>query len=154
MLTVRMIPRGKTLLAFFAIVAAVALAGGVFQPDAWYAALNKPPWNPPSAVFGPVWTVLYAMIAIGGWLLWTAGARTALKWWGAQLVLNALWSPLFFGAHRPDWALIDIVLMWIAIGGLVASSWSAKRAAALLFLPYWMWVSFATALNWWIWRAN
>lgn len=152
--TVRMIPRVKSLLVFLGIVAAVALLGGIFQPDAWYFSLKKPTWNPPPAVFAPVWTILYVMIAIGGWLLWTAGARTALMWWAAQLLLNGLWSPLFFGAHRADWALVDIVLMWIAIGGLIASSWRVKRAAALLFLPYWMWVSFATALNWSIWRLN
>ena len=130
-------------------VLAVASMGGLFRPDAWFVALKKPVWNPPSWIFGPVWTTLYVMIAIaGGRVFSAAGDRTApRRFWIVQLVLNGLWSLLFFGLHRIDLALIDIVGMVTAIAGFVGVTWKKDRIAAWLFLPYLAWVSFATVLN-------
>ena len=125
------------------------------MPGAWYESLVKPSWNPPNAVFGPVWTILYVMIAIGGWLLWQHGRpRVAIALWGAQMILNALWSYLFFGLKQPGVAFAEIVVMWLVIGALVIVSWRHSRAASLLFVPYLLWVSFAAVLNFTIWRLN
>ncbi|MCM2270608.1 MAG: tryptophan-rich sensory protein [Thermoanaerobaculia bacterium] len=137
------------LLAFVALVALAALPGVAFEPGGWYASLDKPAWTPPASLFGPVWAALYAAVAVAGWALWrrTGGRFTpALGLWGAQLVLNAAWSWIFFGLHRPGWALLDIGLLFACI---VAFIWSARRASPLsaaLFVPYALWVGFATVL--------
>lgn len=147
--------RYLSLLAFIALVALVALAAGQFMPGPWYAGLAKPSWMPPNWLFGPVWGVLYLMIAVAGWLVWrTQGAGAALGLWGAQLALNGLWSPVMFGAHSIGLALAVIVAMWLVIAAFIAVSWRPVRWAALLFLPYFAWVSYATALNFAIWRLN
>lgn len=136
----------------------VAYVGGAVTAPAvrdWYPTLNKPAWTPPAWVFGPVWTVLYAAMALSAWLVWRrVGWCGALWWWTAQLVLNALWSPVFFGMHRPDLALAVIVALWVAIAGTTVLFWQLSVLAGFLFLPYWFWVSFATALNFAIWRLN
>jgi len=124
----------------------------------WYADLHKPSWNPPPWVFGPVWTLLYVMMAVAAWLVvrekgW-ALSRGPLSLFFAQLILNFAWSFLFFAWHRPDLAFIDIVLLWVAIGMTTASFWNARPLAGKLFLPYWLWVSFAACLNLAIWRLN
>ena len=125
------------------------------MPGPWFESLAKPSWNPPNAVFGPVWTLLYIMIAIGGWLLWQNGRpRVALTLWGAQMILNALWSWLFFGLKNPGLAFADIIALWIAILALTITSWKTSRAASAMFVPYLLWVSFAAALNFAIWRLN
>lgn len=140
---------------FVAIVAAMALTAGQFMPGAWYAGLAKPSWTPPNWLFGPVWSVLYLMIAVAGWLAWDSAAAPSARWlWGAQLVLNGMWSPVMFGRHDIAMALAVIVLMWLAIAAFVAATWRPARTAALLFLPYLAWVSYATALNFAIWRLN
>jgi len=106
-------------------------------------------------VFGPVWTVLYIMIAIAGWVVWRAGDRgAALAAWSVALVLNALWSWLFFGRHAIGWALADILALGLAIVIFIVAAWNVSRTASLLFVPYLMWVSYATALNAAIWRLN
>ena len=135
---------------------AAAAGGAAFPPDDWYAALNKPAWNPPGWVFGPVWTTLYVMIATAGWLLWRRlGARSAaFAAWLIQVALNAAWTPLFFGLHKPAWALVDIVLLLAAIATTMALAWRAERWASWLLLPYLAWVAFATCLNAAIWRLN
>ncbi|MCO1577317.1 tryptophan-rich sensory protein [Crossiella sp. SN42] len=133
-----------------------ALAGTSTSAD--YLALRQPSWAPPSWLFGPVWTVLYAMIAISGWLLWrhTSGpaTRSALAAYGVQLALNAAWTPIFFGARLYGLAFAELVLMWVAIGVTVWRFFPLHRTAAVLLLPYWAWVSFAGALNFAIWRLN
>src|SRR5918998_5974246 len=104
------------LAGFGAAVAAAALLGvlGVTGTSAEYQSLQQPAWAPPSWLFGPVWTVLYAMIAVAGWLVWQrAGFGRAMWFWTAQLVLNAIWTPLFFGAGRYDLALVDIAVLWL-----------------------------------------
>jgi tryptophan-rich sensory protein len=145
------------LLGFGAAVVVAAGIGvlGVSDTSGEYAGLRQPAWAPPSALFGPVWSVLYATIAVAGWLAWRrAGFGPALWLWTAQLVLNAVWTPIFFGAGRYGLAFVDIVVLWVLIAATVASFWRLSRPAALLMLPYWAWVSFAAALNLAIWRMN
>ncbi|GGQ55566.1 TspO/MBR family protein [Couchioplanes azureus] len=143
--------------AFGAAVAAAALIGGlgVSGTAAEYQSLDQPSWAPPSWLFGPVWTLLYAMIAVAGWLVWRrSGWTPALTAYAVQLVLNAAWTPIFFGLGRYGLALADIVVLWLAIGVTVLLFRPVSRLAAGLLLPYWAWVTFATALNAAIWHAN
>jgi benzodiazapine receptor len=145
------------LAAFAAAVAAVALIGSLAVTGASteYASLRRPSWAPPSRLFGPVWTALYAMIAVSGWLVWRrVGLRPALLPYLAQLLLNAIWTPLFFGLGAYGWALVDIVVLWCVIATNAAVFWRLSRPAALLLVPYWLWVTFATALNASIWLLN
>lgn len=135
-----------------------SLAGIFFRPENWYEQLNKPSWNPPGWVFGPVWTTLYLLMGIAAWLVWKRagfrGARTTLIVFAIQLLLNAAWSPLFFGAKRPDLALIDIVLLWLAIAATLVCFWRVRPVAAMLLAPYLAWVSFALILNFALWQMN
>ncbi len=145
------------LAGFGAAVTAAALIGvlGVSGTSAEYQNLNQPSWAPPSWLFGPVWTVLYAMIAVAGWLVWRrTGWTAALTVYAVQLALNAVWTPIFFGFGRYGWALADIVLMWVLIGATIWLFRPVSKVAAALLVPYWAWVSFATALNAAIWNAN
>ncbi|MFF5175047.1 TspO/MBR family protein [Micromonospora sp. NPDC000089] len=145
------------LLGFGAAVAAAAALGGlgVSGTADEYADLRQPGWAPPSWLFGPVWTLLYALIAVAGWLVWRrVGFGPAVWAWCAQLVLNAIWTPLFFGAGRYGLAFAEILLMWLAIGVTVALFRRISRPATLLMLPYWAWVTFAAALNFSIWQLN
>lgn len=139
------------LLAFALAVAAAAAVGGlgVAGPAAEYQSLVRPSWAPPSWLFGPVWTVLYVMIALAGWVAWRrAGWTAGLTWYAIQLVLNAAWTPLFFGAGWYVAALVDIVALWLALGVTVVLFWRrSSRLAALLLVPYWVWVTYATALT-------
>lgn len=145
-----------TSLAVFAILTvAASLAGSQFMPDAWYAGLVKPSWTPPNWVFGPVWTVLYVMIALAGWFAWRAlGWGAATLTWGIQMALNALWSFLMFGQKNITLALVDIGLMWLAIVAFIVLTFKPAPKAAALFVPYLVWVSFAAALNFAIWQLN
>ncbi|MEQ1404062.1 TspO/MBR family protein [Neorhizobium sp. Rsf11] len=139
---------------------ALVLGGGLVigfatAPGAWYAALSKPPFNPPSWVFAPVWTALYIMIAIAGWRVWREGrSRVPMKLWLVQLVLNFAWSPIFFSAQRIDIALGVIVLLLVTIIGFIVISWQRDKNASLLFAPYAAWVTFASVLNGAIWLLN
>jgi translocator protein len=145
-------------LIWFAIVFIAAFIGSRFLPDAWFKQLKKPLWNPPNRVFAPVWTALYALMAIAVWLVWEAGgfdkAGSALALFIAQLVFNAAWSWLFFGQHRPDIALGDIILLWLLIIATMLAFSQLSILAALLLIPYLLWVSFASFLNFSIWRLN
>lgn len=149
------------LICFLFLAFAAAAVGGLATAssvDDWYQALNKPDWQPPDRVFGPVWTVLYITIGLAGWWVWRGRPwlriRIALAWYGAQLVLNALWSVLFFGLHAPGWALIEIMGLWGAIVGTVIAFFRLSPLAGLLLLPYLGWVTFAAGLNFAIWRLN
>ncbi|WP_018654535.1 TspO/MBR family protein [Actinomadura flavalba] len=138
------------LAVFLGLAAVAALVGalGVDGTTSTYAELDKPAWAPPSWLFGPVWTVLYVMIGISGWLVWARhGVHWSLTLWAVQLVLNALWTPIFFGEDAYRWAVVDIVALWIVIGILVAVFARLSRAAAWLLVPYWLWVTYAAALN-------
>ncbi|GAA2541200.1 tryptophan-rich sensory protein [Winogradskya consettensis] len=146
-----------SLAPFGAAVAVAALAGGlgVAGTASEYQSLRQPPWAPPSWLFGPVWTLLYVLIAVAGWLVWRrVGWTPALTAYAVQLVLNAIWTPIFFGFGQYGLALADIIVMWLMIGVTVFLFRPVSRLAAGLLLPYWAWVTFATALNAWIWHAN
>lgn len=146
------------LVGWVALSFAAGAIGAQFMPGAWYTELTKPSWNPPSAVFGPVWTLLYAMMGTAAWLVWRrhgfAGARTELLLFGSQLVLNAAWSFLFFGAHRIGLALLDIIALLVLILVLVRLFGRIERWAGWLMIPYAAWVAFAAALNTSIWQLN
>jgi len=146
------------LVALLAICYGVAAVGAQFMPGAWYEQLAKPSWTPPSWIFGPVWTVLYGMMAVAAWLVWkrhgVAGARWVLLLFAVQLALNGLWSWLFFGQENPGAAMVDIGALWLAILATILAFWRLSRLAAALLVPYLMWVSFAAALNFAIWRLN
>ena len=137
---------------------AVASLGAVFSPGEWYATLSKPAWNPPGWIFGPVWSALYTMMAVAAWLVWRQGGwkqqRKALLVFLVQLVLNALWSPLFFGLHWPGLAFAEILLLWVAIAWTITVFLHVHRLAAWLLVPYLAWVSFAAVLNGTLWRLN
>lgn len=149
---------GLVLTGFIAACFLAAASGAFFSPGAWYEGLKKPGWRPPNRLFAPVWTILYLMIAVSGWLVWReagfAAAALPLGVYALQLVLNAAWTPLFFGMHRPDLGLVDIVLVWLSIVATIALFLPISAAAALLLTPYLAWVTFATALNFAIWRLN
>jgi translocator protein len=122
----------------------------------WYQTLQKPAFNPPGWVFGPVWTLLYALMGVALFLLirqWP-GARLAIILFAVQLLLNAAWTPVFFGAHQIGAALVIIIAMWLAIAATMVSAWFVTPAVTWLLLPYLLWVSFATVLNGAFWRLN
>lgn len=135
--------------------AAPAVSAFIEMPGAWYAGLNKPAWNPPAWLFGPVWTLLYTLMAVAAWLVWKrVGLDKPLPLYFVQLALNAAWTPIFFSAHAIVPALIVIVALWVAI---LVTWLSFRRVSALagwLFVPYLGWVSFATYLNFTLWRLN
>ena len=153
--------RGKMILGlcgWLLLCFAAASPGAVFMPGEWFAALKKPAWNPPGWVFGPVWTALYAMMAVAAWLVWRRGGwkeqRKPLLIFLAQLALNAVWTALFFGLHRPGVAFAEIVLLWLAIVATLVAFRPVNRTAAWLLVPYLAWVSFAAVLNGTLWRLN
>ena len=136
-----------------------ASASAVFvSTDGWFAQLNKPSWNPPSWVFGPVWTLLYLMMAVAAWLVWREGGwqrqKLALVLFVIQWGFNALWTPLFFGLHLTGLALADITILWLVLLITVKAFWQVRPLAGALLVPYLAWVSFATVLNFAIWRLN
>lgn len=145
-----------------AIALAVGAVGGLATASSvttWYPGLDKPPFNPPNAVFGPVWTGLYVLMALAAWRIWRAGPadgrrRRALTLYGVQLALNLAWSLIFFGLRQPGLALAEVVVLLAAILATIAAFWPIDRPAALMLVPYAAWVTFATALNFEIWRLN
>ena len=146
------------LLGFIVFCFLVALTSAMFRPGDWYERLAKPSWRPPNWLFAPVWSVLYLMIAVSGWLVWIeagfARAPLPLAVYAVQLVLNAAWTPIFFGLHRLDLGFLDIVLVWLSIATTIALFYPIHLGAALLLLPYLAWVTFAAALNLAVWRLN
>lgn len=143
------------LLVFLAVTGLAAATGSLFRPGPWYAELAKPAWTPPNWLFPPVWTILYVMIAIAGWRVWKADGLGTLFWiWMIALVLNAAWSFLMFGQHQIGLAAIDIIALWVAIATFIFLAMPVDRLAGLLFIPYSVWVTYATALNITIYRMN
>jgi len=155
------LPRGLGIGIIVAATALSALAGGAVtrrKSRLWYRVIRKSPLNPPDAVFGPVWTVLYGLsttAAIRLFLAKPSGARSvSLAAWALQQVLNAAWSPLFFGKRKARLALADVCLLWLALGGLVPKAKQVDRVSGLLLAPYLAWVSFAAYLNSAVVRRN
>ena len=140
-------------LTTFALFLLLVMGGGIAigfttAPGAWYASLEKPFFNPPNWIFGPVWTVLYLMIAFVGWRVWQQEDGAILRrLWSAQLCLNFLWSPVFFAAQMPGLALVVIAGLMFVIVLFVGKAWHQDRVSALFFLPYAAWVGFASVLN-------
>jgi tryptophan-rich sensory protein len=140
--------------------AAAGIGRAVTTPKigTWYATLAKPSWNPPNWVFGPVWSALYFCMAVAAWLVWWQGgfseATLPLTLFGVQLVLNVLWSCIFFGLEMPGFAFAEVLLLWAAIAATMVTFWPRSMIAGLLFVPYLAWVSFASVLNYAIWRLN
>lgn len=132
------------------LTAAVGSAASIRAAE-FYGQLAQPSWSPPAWVFGPVWTALFLMMAVAAWLVWRAGEGSRLKLalglYGTQLVLNALWSWLFFGWQLGALALVEVVVFWVVIAATTVAFWRIHRGAGLLMLPYLAWVAFATVLN-------
>jgi tryptophan-rich sensory protein len=141
--------RSLSLLGFLVLVIGGGLAiGYLTAPGEWYADLAKPSFNPPGWIFGPVWTLLYVLIAVAGWRTFERDRRGwPMRLWWAQLALNFLWSPVFFAAHRIGLALVVILLMLTVIFGFIVAAWREDRVAVWLFAPYTAWVAFASMLN-------
>jgi tryptophan-rich sensory protein len=152
------LPAAAALIGWILLSFSAALPGAWFMPGSWYFALNKPSWNPPGFLFGPVWSTLYTLMGIAAWLVWKRGGSSAQKrpltLFLLQLALNALWTPLFFGAHLIGPALAEITLLWLAIAATIAAFLPVSRTAAALLLPYLLWVSFAAFLNFTLWNLN
>lgn len=145
------------LLRWLAISFVPALIGARFPAPEYYRRLETPSWAPPPWIFGPVWTVLYASMGVAAWLVARRSgfrSRGPLLLFGWQLVLNATWTPIFFGLRAPGLALVNIVLLWVAIAATLVAFLSRRTVAGVLLIPYLAWVTFASALNYAIWRRN
>ena len=146
-----------TLIGFAGAVMAAASTGAMFPPGRWYDALVKPNWTPPNWVFPVAWTVLYSAMAYAANRVSrtdAALAAPAVAFFVLQLVLNAVWSPVFFGLRRLGAAMVVLSLLWLSIAVMIWLFLRADLIAGLLVAPYIVWASYAGALNWWIWRAN
>jgi len=143
------------LIGFIVVTFCAPAVGVLTVPGSWYASLNKPAWNPPAWIFGPVWTFLYLLMAVAAWLVWKrVGWKSAVWLYMLQLVLNAAWTPIFFGAHELGWALAEIIVLWFAIVVTLLAFLNVSRVAGGMLVPYLVWVSFATFLNLTLWRMN
>lgn len=148
------------LIGWLAVCFAASVIGAVASIDAgeFYTQLLRPGWAPPGAVFGPVWTALYALMGIAAWQVWRAGGlganRLALGLFLAQLSLNALWSWLFFAWRLGGWAFVDVLLLLALIVATLVAFWRVRPDAGMLLVPYLLWVAFAAALNYSVWQLN
>lgn len=155
--------RSRNLLALAGWLVLSFLASGVgsiasINARSFYQDLQRPEWAPPGWVFGPVWTTLFALMAIAAWLVWRArgwrGAQAALTLFIVQLIVNALWSWLFFAWRWGTGAIVDVLLLWVLIVATIAAFWRVKRLASMLLVPYLLWVTYASALTIWIVQRN
>ena len=149
----------RPLMGLIILTLLVGASGTLFTEPAiptWYDALVKPSFNPPNWLFAPVWTTLYIAMAVAAWRVWkiTGLKSPEMTVWFVQLALNAIWTPLFFGAHLLLLALVEMALLWLAILATLILFWRRDRIAGLLFVPYLAWVSFAFTLNLALWRLN
>jgi tryptophan-rich sensory protein len=127
--------------------------------ESWYQTINKPSWNPPNWIFGPVWTTLYLMMGVALFLIWKSDSsdilkRTAIILFAVQLLLNFFWSFIFFDQQQIGWALVEIIALWLFIFMTIFAFGNISKIAAWLLVPYISWVSFATILNYTIWKLN
>ena len=140
------------LLAFVLSYGTAGIGAALTELGPWYFALRHPPWKPPDAAFGVIWSTIFTLCAFSAWLAWQAADTLALRrrvlcLFGANAVLNVLWSALYFKLQRPDWALFEVVFLWLSILALVMGLWRMSRWASLLLVTYWIWVSIAAVLN-------
>ena len=150
------------LIIAIAIPIAIGATAGLFTVTgvgSWYQTINKPSWNPPGWVFAPVWTTLYVMMGVSLYLVWKSGVsnnlkRTAIGLFAVQLILNFFWSFIFFDQQQPGWAFVEIIAMWVFILLTIFAFAKVNKTAAWLLVPYISWVSFATILNYTIWKLN
>ena len=149
------------MLGFVLLSLSAGALGGFATADSiggWYQTIEKPSWNPPGWVFGPVWTALYLMMAVAAWMIWRkaepATKALPLGLFAVQLALNALWSFVFFAWHEIGWALVEILVLWLAIAATIASFSRISKIATALLVPYLAWVSFASFLTYTIWTLN
>lgn len=149
------------LVIWLAVCLGVGLTGSratTPQLDGWYRGLQKPVWTPPDWIFGPVWTVLYVLMAVAAWLVWRqhgfAAARGPLLLFLTQLALNGAWSWIFFAAQQPGWGFVELVLLWLILLATTIQFCRRSRWAAKLLVPYLAWTTFAGCLNFEIWRLN
>ena len=157
-------PNWLILGAFIASALAAGALGAAFSPAVsaatarWYDMLAKPAWAPPNSWFGPVWSALYLIMGIAAWLIWREryhrGRNAALAAYALQLLLNAAWAPLFFGLKNIGAGLFVIVSLWLSIGWTIRAFATVKAAAAWMLVPYFVWVTFASALNLAFWKLN
>lgn len=149
-----------SLIVFLAVCLGIAALAGLVTTanvPTWYAGLTKPSFTPPNAIFGPVWTLLYILIAMSGWMVWRRIGFSPIRplmIYALQLALNFAWSFIFFGVHLIGLAVVDVLLLWLAIVWNIALFWRVDRVAAALLLPYLAWVSFASALTIAVWQLN
>lgn len=149
------------LVLFVTVPLAIGFLGGITTASnipTWYAGLNKPFFNPPNWLFGPAWTFLYITMGIAAFLVWksapSSAKNTALIFFGIQLLLNAIWTPIFFGAHMLLLAFFELVLLWVFILLTILKFSAVSLPAAWLLAPYILWVSFASVLNFSVWWLN
>ncbi len=155
----------RNLVALIIALAAPLVIGGlssistISSIPTWYRGLSKPPWNPPDWAFGPAWTALYILMGVASWLVWRYGwdnrsVRVALRVFAVQLLLNGIWSVLFFGLRSPGIALVEIGVLWCMILATVVLFARRDLLAGAILVPYLLWVTFASALNWEVWSLN
>jgi translocator protein len=146
------------LIVFLMVCFSAAGVGSIFLPGDWYASLAKPLLNPPAWIFAPVWSGLYLMMAVSGWLVWAnpgfPAVRNPLILFSTQLLFNASWSWIFFGLHSIGLALLDSVILWLLILVTLVFFWRLRKIAGVLLIPYLLWVSFALYLNIAFWALN
>lgn len=146
------------LISLVVICNGLGLIGAAFTDAAFYNSLEQPPWAPLPEVFAPVWTTLYTLMGIAAWLVWrspiTSDRAAALGWFAGQLVLNAMWAPIFFGAHQVGTGLVVIAVLFGVLLATVVSFWRASKLGAILMVPYLGWIGFAAVLNGALWWLN
>lgn len=142
----------RLVLAFVLSYATAGIGAALTDLGPWYFSLKHPAWKPPDAAFGLIWSTIFSLCAISGWLAWQAAdtfvkRRRVAVLFGVNALLNILWSGLYFKLQRPDWALIEVVFLWLSIVALMVGLWRLSRWASLLLITYWVWVSLAAWLN-------
>jgi tryptophan-rich sensory protein len=146
------------LIGWIVICSLAGIFGAQFEPGTWYESLQKPSWTPPNWVFPVIWPILYIMMGISAWLMWkmkeVSIRSTEFTWFFVQLILNALWSWVFFGMHLISTGLAEVFLLWISLVFTILLFWNKNRTAGLLLIPYLLWISYASALNFAIWQLN
>ena len=153
-------PATGLFISFLICFSAAAIGNLATTPQIpnWYADIAKPNWTPPNWLFGPVWTILFSLMATAAWIVWRKhgikNARNAFIWFGVQLILNSLWSVLFFGWNNPGAAAVEILFLWLTILITLVAFSKKSKTAGLLLVPYFLWVSFAIVLNISIWQMN